>query len=101
MPRAPVGSALTDSGRHVAYPSGMTTIWFCGGPYDTKSIEVDREIAHLPRYLTYTEAVREDAGFQRGIVYEKSMDNAGADLGDSPQAEYRYVGDTGLLDHAR
>jgi hypothetical protein len=67
-------------------------IFFTGGPKDGTTQEWDG--GELPPYLTFTGHVPGPAGFRHGDVYEKVLDNLGVDLGNGPQAEYRFAGDT-------
>lgn len=71
-------------------------IFFEGGVLDSQSREWPDD-RPLPKYLTFAQAQTAGAAFQLGIVYEKVLDNLGADIhGAGPQAQYRFIGDTGL-----
>jgi hypothetical protein len=63
-------------------------IFFSGGPKDGTCQEWDD--SELPRYLTFAGDAPGPAGFRRGEVYEKVLDNLGVDFGNGPQAEYRF-----------
>jgi hypothetical protein len=66
-------------------------IFFSGGPLDGTSRRWDGE---FPEYLTFAQAVQRAGSFQRGYVYEKSIDNIGVELGSPRRAEYLFLGDT-------